>query len=138
MSLWPTATASATRPDEAKSPWQILNALADQLAPDSQGKFSGHVTETVREEEVTYALYIVVPELRDYMYRLCEVRLNAYLDPYPVVVRFFAKDPKNHQRFSCDTPQELEEGLTKWIQSPLTELLLSALTQQIEIMKRNR
>lgn len=138
MSLWPTTTASATRPDEAKSPWRILNELADQLAPDSKGKFSGHVTETMRDEEVSYALYIVVPELRDYMYRLAEVRLNTYLDPYPVVVRFFAKDPKNHQRFGCDTPEALREGLTKWIQSPLTELIISALAQQIEIMKLNR
>lgn len=138
MSLWPTESDLKTQPEEALSPWHILNELADKLEPDSQSRFTGQVTESVRNEEVTYALYIVVPKLRDYMYRLFEARLTNYLNPYPVTLRFFAKDPKNNQHATCSTPDQLRQTLTEWIQSPLTRLVISALSQQIEIMAQYR
>ena len=138
MSQWPTESELKTQPEEPQSPWHILNAEAEQLETQSEGKFAGQVTETVREEEVTYAFYIVVPQLRDYMYRLFEARMTNYLNPYPVEFRLFAKDPKNNQQARCYTPEELRQKLTEWIQSPITRLILSALTQQIDIMASYR
>lgn len=138
MSLWPIESDLKTQPEEGQSPWHILNELADKLAPESQGQFVGQVTEAVRNEEVTYALYIVVPKLRDYMYRLLEAKLTNYLNPYPVELRLFAKDPKNNQYTTCSTPAQLRQTLTEWIQSPLTRLVISALHQQIDIMAQYR
>jgi hypothetical protein len=135
MSLWPNPTAPAA---QASHPWHILNEYASQLKPDTGGKFEGRVTETVQDEEVTYALYILVPEMRDYMYRLFEARLDRFPEPYPVTLRLFAKDPRNHQTYSCGTPETLRQSLEQGIRSPITELLLQALTQQINIMKHYR
>jgi hypothetical protein len=137
MSLWPNPSESVA-PHQLESPWTILNEYANQVQLDTQGKFVGTVTETVRDQEVTYALYLVVPQLRDYMYRLFEARLNNYLAPYPVTLRLFAKDPKNHQKFECGTPAELRKNLESAIMSPITFLIMSALEQQIGIMAQSR
>ena len=125
------------QPKPEENPEGILNDYAKKVYEDTDKKFMGIVTETVREEtgSVTYALYIVVPELKDYMYRLIEVNLQNLVSPYPLEVTLFAKDPKNHRTYTCDSPDEFRKKLIDLITSPVTSGILMHLKTMIDIKK---
>jgi hypothetical protein len=113
----------------------ILKEYADRLKQDTGGKFIGIVTGTIHEDtgSATYALYILVPELKDYMYRLIEVNIQDLATPYPVELRLFAKDPKNHRTFSADNGNDFRKKLEEMITSPVTKGILMHLKTLIEI-----
>src|ERR1035438_8757872 len=89
--------------DIENDPEYILNDYANQVEQDTNNEFLGLVTDTVKEDtgEVSYVLYIVVPKLNDYMYRLIEVTLQNIVLPYPLEMKLFAQDPKNHKSIRC-------------------------------------
>ena len=117
------------------NPETILNQYAIRVYEDTNKQFIGTVTEAISEEssEATYALYIAAPKLRDYMYRLIEVNIANLLQPYPLDVTIFAKDPKNHRTYTCENPEEFNRKLIELIQSPLTSVILMHLKQLISI-----
>jgi phenylpyruvate tautomerase PptA (4-oxalocrotonate tautomerase family) len=124
-------------PKAEENPEAILNEYAKQVSEDTEKKFVGIVTESIRENTgaVTYALYIIVPELKDYMYRLIEVNLQNLITPYPLEVSLFAKDPRNHRTFTCDNVAEFRAKLVEIISSPVTSGILMHLKTMIEIKK---
>ena len=121
--------------DQADSPSAILHRYAAAVGRDMQQQIVGLVTEAVREDtgEVSYALYLVVPRLRDYMYRLFEVTVDNLLRPYPATLRYFAKDPRNNQTFRCETPQTLDAKLLELIGSTTTQNIVGHLQQLVDI-----
>jgi len=123
------------KPKPKENPELILKEYADKLKEDTEGKFIGIVTETIHEDtgSATYALYILVPELKDYMYRLIEINIQDLVTPYPVELRLFAKDPKNHRNFYADNVKDFREKLELMIKSPVTKGILMHLKTLIEI-----
>ena len=117
------------------NPEFILKGYADQLKTDTEDKFIGIVTESVAEEtgSATYALYILVPKLKDYMYRLIEVNIQNLATPYPLELKFFAKDPKNHRTFRSEDVKSYKDKLEEIIKSPVTKAILAHLSTLIEI-----
>ena len=69
--------------DHSSSPDYILREFAHRVAGDTDSMFKGLVTDTINEEtgQIAYNLFLVVPELRNYRYRLIEVRVSALIDP---------------------------------------------------------
>jgi hypothetical protein len=122
-------------PKKEDNPKLILQKYAKDHSPSTKGQFKGVVTENIKEDsgEVIYALYVLVPKLRDYMYRLFEVKIENCIDPYPLELKFFAKDPKNHKTYSCDTAKDYENRLVNLIQSDTTANILKHLQTLIEI-----
>lgn len=124
-------------PKSDENPEKILNEYASRLKDDSDGKFVGLVTETIQEDtaSATYALYIIVPELKSYMYRLIEVNIQDLATPYPLELRLFAKDPKNHRSFYAQDAKDYRSKLEDLIKSPVTKAILMHLKTLVEIKK---
>ena len=122
-------------PKASENPEVILRKYADRLKDDTANKFIGLVTETIHEENgsATYALYILVPELKDYMYRLIDVNIQDLTTPYPVELRLFAKDPKNHRTFFAEEVNDYKNKLESIITNPVTKGILMHLKTLIEI-----
>lgn len=121
------------------NPDTILNQYANQVYEDTDKQFNGIVTESTggNTNEATYALYIVAPKLKDYMYRLIEVNVPNIIQPYPLEITLFAKDPKNHRTFNCENATEFRKKLIELIESPVTRVILKHLKTLIEINLQN-
>lgn len=117
----------------------ILNEYANQMYNDTDGRFSGIVTEAISEEtnEVTYALYIVAPKLKNYKYRLIEVNVPNIMLPYPLEITIYAKDPRNNRSFMCDNVANFRKKLLEMITSSLTKVILMHLQNLININKED-
>lgn len=117
----------------------ILNEYANQMYNDTDGRFSGIVTEAISEEtnEVTYALYIVAPKLKNYKYRLIEVNVPNMMLPYPLEITIYAKDPRNNRSFMCDNVANFRKRLLEMITSSLTKVILMHLQNLININKED-
>ncbi len=128
---------SGEAPKTDENPEKILNEYASRLKDDTDGKFVGLVTETIQEDtaSATYALYIVVPALKSYMYRLIEVNSQDLVAPYPVELRLFAKDPKYHKSFYAQDAKSYRLKLEELIKSAATKAILVHLKTLIEIKK---
>lgn len=115
----------------------ILNEYANLVFEETDKQFKGIVTEATSEDsnEATYALYIVVPELKNYMYRLIEVSVPNIMQPYPLEITIFAKDPKNNRSFSCENVSSFRKRLEEMITSSLTKVILMHLKNLININK---
>lgn len=125
-------------PKQNENPEVILNDYAKQVYEDTDKQFIGLVTETVKEDsdELSLALYIVVPQLRDYMYRLIEVSIQNIVKPYPLELKLFAKDPRNHRTFSCNDAADYKKKLEEIIESPVTGAILMHLKTLIDIREK--
>jgi hypothetical protein len=126
------------KPRQDENPELILKEYADRLKEDTGGKFIGLVTETIQEDtgSAIYALYILVPELKDYMYRLIEINIQDLATPYPVELRLFAKDPKNHRNFYAEDAKDYRTKLESMITSPVSKGILMHLKTLIEIKNK--
>ena len=132
MALWKSNPALIDLPT---SPYALLREYAGQIKADTASLFEGQVLEVVREDtgEVSYELYLVVPRLRHYRYRLFEATLDNLIQPYPMALRYFAKDPRNNQVVRCQTPDELRRELLRLITAETTQNILGHLQQLVEI-----
>lgn len=128
---------SGESPNQGKNPAIILSHYAKRLKEDTNGVFRGLITDAVDEENssVTYALYVVVPELKNYMYRLIELKIENWVNLYPVELKLLAKEPKNNRITVADNPEECELKLEEMIKSPITKMSLQHLKTLIEIVK---
>lgn len=127
-------------PKQNENPEVILNDYAKQVYEDTNKQFIGLVTETVKEDsdELSLALYILVPQLRDYMYRLIEVSIQNVVKPYPLELKLFAKEPRNHRAFSCNDAADYKKKLEEAIESPITGAILMHLKTLIGIRGKLR
>ncbi|MEY2792495.1 MAG: hypothetical protein RJA76_487 [Bacteroidota bacterium] len=121
------------------NPDTILNEYANKVYEDTDQQFNGIVTEYTggNSNETTFALYIVAPKLKDYMYRLIEVNVPNIIQPYPLEITLFAKEPKNHRTFNCANAIEFRKKLIELIESPVTRLILKHLKTLIDINVQN-
>lgn len=127
----------AEKSNEEKSPYEFLFEYSTKVKDDTGGIIEGLVTEMVSDstEEIVYALYLVVPELRNYSIRLIEVVQSNAFTPYPVTMKLFGKAPGNIVE-KPDVPFEnFEKDLIHFIQSPITKLILQNLRTHLEIKK---
>jgi len=69
------------------------------------------------------------------MYRLLEININNLLKYYPLELKLFAKDPKNHQFTVCDNEIQLRKKLVEFIKSPITSGILMHLQTLADIQK---
>ena len=122
---------------EVKTAYEYLHEYASRLREDTNGLIEGTVTELISDskEEVVYALYLVVPELKNYSYRLIEVVQSNAFTFYPVTMRLFGKSLGNIDEKKDITYSDFENELIGFIQSPLTKLILQHLKTQIEIKR---
>ena len=120
-----------------ENPGQILRQYAEKLHEDSDGEFYGVVTENIGEDtgEITYALYIQVPKLKNYMYRLIEVNITNLEDPFPIEIKLLAKHPKNHTQFYANDLEDYKHKLKAAIKNPVTKNILTHLHKLIEIKR---
>ena len=120
-----------------KNPALILKEYAKRMQNDTNDIFRGVVTDAINEEtsSVTYSLYVVVPELKNYMYRLIEMEVNNWEKLYPVRLKLLAKDPKNNQISEADNPKECKQKLEDMISSNITIMIMQHLLTLIDIMK---
>jgi len=127
----------SNKEEEVKTVYEYLSEYASKLNDDTRGLFKGTVTELISDskEEVVYALYIVVPELRNYSYRLIEVVQNNAFTPFPVKMRLFGNAAGNIEEKSDVSSRNFESELIGFIQSPLTKLILRNLKTHIEIKR---
>jgi hypothetical protein len=115
-----------------------MKSFAARLREDTNGKFIGLVTDAVDEEsgDVTFSLYISVPELKDYMYKLIEAKIQDWVTPYPAELTLFAKAPKNNRTFLVNNATEYQAKLTELITSSVTRAILMHLKTLVEIRQQ--
>lgn len=122
---------------EVKTVYEYLYEYASKLGEDTNGLIEGTVTQLVSDskEEIVYALYLVVPELKNYSYRLIEVIQPNAFTFYPVSMRLYGKAAGSIEERKSITYDNFETELLEFIQSPLTKMILQHLKTQIEIKR---
>ena len=118
-----------------KSPYEILIKYANKLQTDTNNLIVGKVTEVISQEsqEIVYALYLMVPKLRNYSYRLIEVIQPNALRFYPVRMKLFGAAPENIIEEKNVTEPEFEAKLIGFINNPLTKSILKHIQTLVEI-----
>lgn len=134
--IWEDDTESSNQKDH---PEVILSELANKLQVDTEGRFIGLVIETISEDtgEATYALCILVPRLRDYIYRLIEINIKNLTKTYPLEIRLFAQDPRKNESYNCQNSEQLKDKLQEFIKSSVTRSILAHLRGLIELKMKN-
>lgn len=104
---------------KSKTSAEILKEYAEALTTKTDGKLQGHVTISVGEytDEIVYAFYIVIPTKDNYLYRAIEVTQPNQNDPFDLIVRLFATNPRNNKNSNCKTENELKEVIEGYIDS---------------------
>lgn len=141
VKLWDSIDTGSNEPEY---PYEILLRYAQLLTKDTNGRITGTITETTiptkndqgfEFDRMVYALYLVVPLLRNSSYRLIEIEHTTFL-PYPVNVKFYGQAPTNV--ISADDIQddnELKTHLEELIKHPLTKMLIGHIYSMIEIKR---
>lgn len=119
----------------SKTPYEYLIKYAERLEEDTNGLIEGMVTEAASDKDVhmTLALYLVVPQLRNYRYRLIEVIQSNAFTPYPVQMKLFGKAAGNVVEEKDVYEDAFEGKLKEFVGHPLTKLALTQLKTHIEI-----
>jgi hypothetical protein len=120
-----------------KSPFEYLKEYARRLDEDTKGLFTADVSQIYREEDhkVVCSLYIVVPELRNYSYRLIETIQPDFIDIYPVQMTLYGTAKENSYSLNNVSAEEFEKQLQHLITHPLTQHILLSLRTQLQIFK---
>lgn len=120
---------------KSKLPYEFLTHYASLLKEDTNHLILGQVLESVSSNspEVTYSLYLIVPKLRNYSYRLIEVKQPDIVTVYPVEMRLYGTAEKNVVFKENVSEQDFEKELVDFITSPLTKLILHAIKNHIDI-----
>ncbi|MEI6684300.1 MAG: hypothetical protein WCO44_16870 [Bacteroidota bacterium] len=124
--------------EEVTTPYEFLFHYASMVKDDTDGKIVGLVTENISDSanEVVYALYLVVPELRNYSYRLIEVVQPSAFSPYPVTMKLFGKAAGNIVVKEQVPFEGFEAVLLEFIQNPMTKLIIQGLYTHIDIKRK--
>jgi hypothetical protein len=122
--------------ERLNSVYEVIMKYANSLKIDTNGVIEGIVTETTTDnsQEIVYAFYLSVPQLRNYSYRLFEFRQSSIIEPYSISATLYAKDPINNQYFESQSIPDFERKLLAWIKNPITKLIIQSIKTHIEIM----
>lgn len=130
-------------PPTQQPPEQIFNEYADSLEADTKGLILGRVVERLHENrddngeiltKVVYVLYLVVPQLRNYSYRLLELERKNFVEDYPVNVRLFLKSGTHEE--TASTADDLDKKLKA--ASNAAGMLLTTIRFQVETLRDNK
>lgn len=118
-----------------ESPYAVLTKYAEALGEETGGQIEGSITELTgtQSEEITYALYLVVPALRNYSYRLIEVVSKNLFQPFPVDIRLYAK--ANVLEEKKVEAKAFEQKLQELIDHPFTKGILGSVLNYIQMVK---
>lgn len=127
--------------------FEVLVKHADLLEQGTQGLIEGRVLERVQEHldeadiptgsQLTYTLYLQVPRLRNYLYRLYEVSPRDQDTDYPVRVTVFLKSGPDTRRLAEDA-EELNKILTQYAQSSSVGNILTNIRNQVLTMEEHQ
>lgn len=129
---------------QQKYPAEILMRYAQKLTSDTDGRIEGVVTETsiptkhaqgFEYDRMVFALYLVVPYLKNTSYRLIEVEHLTFA-PYPVNIKLFGQVSPNV--ISVDNIQDENDfqlTLEELIKNNLTKMLIGHIYTMIDIKK---
>lgn len=108
------------------TPELLLQNAADKIKELSIGKIFGIVVESFREEEQEYilSLHVISPKLKNYSYRLIELKCRNQVNPFPISAILFAYAPVNNQYASVNDYDSLSRNLDFLITHPLTKVIL--------------
>ncbi len=125
----------STQLPSEENPYAVLIKYADALEEETGGQIEGQITEltTSQSEEITYALYLVVPALRNYSYRLIEVVSKNLFQPFPVDIRLYAK--ANVLEEKDVEAKAFEQKLQEFIDHPFTKGILGSISNYIQMVK---
>ena len=120
-----------------KTPYEYLFDYAKLLKNDTNNLIEGVVTENASSfsEEIFYSLYLVVPELSKYSYKLLEVTQSNPINNYPVKVKLFGKDPGANIEKQANSESEFNQILHELIKSEITKQILTQLNRHIKIKR---
>lgn len=123
-----------TNVKEQKNAYQVLKSISEELEKDTKGNIEGYVTEVFPSkdgEPVTYALYLIVPKLNNYQYRLIEVvQKNPFID-FPVDITLLDYENSKHIFYKEISREKFEGVLLEIINSELVKHILGKLIQII-------
>lgn len=123
-------------------PEQLFNSYADSLEADTKGLILGRIVERLHESrgdngeivaKVVYVLYLIVPQLHNYSYRLLELERKNFVEDYPAIIRLFLKSGMHEE--TATTAEDLDKKLTA--ASNAASMLLTAIRSQVEIVGDN-
>ena len=115
-----------------KTPLDILKGVARQLNIDTNEMFCADVVQLVTEDNlVAVSFYVVVPSLRNYMYKLIEVLQPGFVKIYPVSITLFGIGEGNIFRENASNATECEQQIEAFIRDSNTKQILSSLRRQI-------
>ena len=128
---------SAENVESIKTPYEILYEYASKVK-DDMDVIEGYVTELISEsrEEIIYALYLVVPQLKNFSYRLIEVVQPNAFTFYPVKMKLFGQSDGNIIEEKNIMHDNFEEKLIRFIESPTTRGILQNLLRHLEVVKK--
>lgn len=126
------------------TPFQVLMKHAELLETGTEGLIEGRVIERVQERSdkadlpldsaLTYSLYLQVPRLRNYLYRLYEVVPRTHNVDYPVLITVFLKSGPDTPRLAKDA-DELDSILLGFAQSASVGNILANIRNQVLAME---
>lgn len=125
---------NADKPTQ-KSAFEILKKYASKLWSETGEIISGDVLSTLEPGgQVKYVMFLIVPAMRSYTYKLIEVVQYDVINFYPVRMTLFGNAELNQITVNDILDDKLfEENLIKFINNPLTRLALSGLKTQLDI-----
>jgi hypothetical protein len=116
------------------TPYTILKDFARRIGPDTRGMFMADIVQTLRDEGmVVCSFYIVVPQLRNYSYKLMEMIQDGFVRAYPVRMYLYGQAKENILYDVATNPDEFRSKVSAFITNPLTKLILTSLRTQVEI-----
>lgn len=117
-----------------KLPGQYLQDYADIVNDNMKKQIFALVIESTSssKEEITYSLYLTIPQLKDLHYKLFHV-VQKNLSGYPSDMILFAKDPVNNQHRENLSEGQFVKELNDLFYSPITKGILGHLLKLIEI-----
>jgi len=115
------------------TPYEILKEFGRQIEPDTGGMFIADIVQTIRDEGlVVCSFYIVVPQLRNYSYKLMQM-VHGFVHAYPVMMQLYGQAKENVLEARAENPEDFRSKVSAFIANPLTKLILTSLRTQIEI-----
>ncbi|MGQ7855792.1 hypothetical protein ACUN24_16280 [Pedobacter sp. WC2501] len=123
---------------EEKTPFDFLVEYAGQLLEATDEIISGDVTRTYNDDNtgLIYTLYLIVPDMRYYSYKLIEVIQKDLLNVYPVDMILYGTAKQNRPKYESVYSNQFESKLREFISSSITKNILSGLKIQLEIVRK--
>lgn len=118
----------------------VLREYAASLETDISTKenFKGFVSKAFGDDntDINTALYLVVPKLDSYMYRVIEVIVPNYLNPFILEARLFARQPVNNLSKFCSSEDDFRNTMDMFVASPQMREILQFLTYMVNLKKK--